>query len=171
MKTIKNATIPLFLLVIMGSFSQCAGSKKLQEEAPVAIEEIYFYKWVAGIQGGGSGINFYVVLKEPKIALDSVFFRGQVAKLEADVENNEHYSASFNTSDNQLNEMVMHKDPSKEYGNSLPKQEATSTFPFELGAYECVLSYKQDNTTKYFKIEKVVEKQGMDRPGMPENKQ
>ncbi len=171
MKAIKNIMLPLFLFAIMASFSQCAGAKKLQDEAPLALDQAYFYKWVAGIAGGGSGVNMYIPVIEHTVALDSVYFRGNVAKLELDPQNKLLYIGRLTTPGNQKEEMIMHSDPQKEYGNTLPKKTQTQPFPFEIGPYECVISYKDGDKTKYFKIEKLIEKQGMDRPGIPKTKQ
>ena len=171
MKALKQITLPLFLFVIMASFSQCAGSKKLQDEAPLPIEDAHFYKWVAGVAGGGSGINMYIQVKEHTVTLDSVYFRGNLTKLEIDPQNDKLYVARMTTSFNQQQDMIMHKDGQKEYGNELPKTKDSEPFPFELGPYECVISYSDGSKTKYFKIDKLVEKQGMDRPSAPKIKQ
>src|SRR5690606_41772555 len=82
MKLIKSSIFSIALLTIMTSFSQCSSSQKLQEKAPVTFGEVYFQRWNAGIQGGGSGINLFIPVMDTNVVLDSVYFRGKSAKLE-----------------------------------------------------------------------------------------
>ena len=169
MKLISNAFI---MIIIMTSFSQCSSAQKLQKEAPVKIGTVYYQHWVAGIQGGGSGINLFIqtegTLKD-NIQLDSVYFRGNSAKFEVKPNNSTLFIGRFSLAANQKKDLIMSNKPKAEYGNELPKLK--TKIPFELKENECVVSYKDGNKTKYFKIENVVGKQLQFYPSAPPRKQ
>lgn len=156
----------------MTSFSQCSSAQKLQKEAPVKFENAYYQYWVAGIQGGGSGINLFIpidgIMKE-NIRLDSVYFRGKASKLEFKPNNPSLFIGRFSSAANQKKDIIMSNKPNAEYGNEAPKMKAK--IPFELKENECVVSYKEGVKTKYFKIENVVERQPLHYPDAPSKKQ
>jgi hypothetical protein len=60
----KLKAIILLLSVVTLS---CGGSKtsdiKFIKTPPFSISKIYSQKWVAGVQGGGAGVNLYVSIK------------------------------------------------------------------------------------------------------------
>ena len=107
----------------MTSFSQCSSAQKLQKETPIKFGTSYYQHWVAGIQGGGSGINLFIetegILKE-NIQLDSVYFRGMVAKFEVKPNYPTLYIGRFSLKANQKRDIIMSNKPKAEYGNKLP---------------------------------------------------
>lgn len=152
--------------------SSCSSAQKLQEKAPMTIGDVYFERWVAGVQGGGMGINLFIpVSKEipATLQLDSVYFRGHSTKLELIQGENPLYVGRFQLKSNQKSDIVMSSDPNEEYGNEAPK--IATKFPFELKDTECVVSYKLGNDTKYFKIENIFEKARQYYPSAPPNRQ
>lgn len=159
------------MILIMTSFSHCSSAQKLQEKAPFELNNAYFQQWVAGIKGGGSGLNLFIPLKEDlpkKILLDSVYFRGEATKLEAKLDNSRLFVGSFDSESNQKEDIIMSNEPHAEYGNKPPKLK--SKIPYELKGNECVVSYIEGKRVKYFKIENVVEKQIIQFPGVkPKN--
>ncbi|WP_130733173.1 hypothetical protein [Flavobacterium sp. J27] len=82
------------------------------------IQEVYYQKWVAGIKGGGSGIDLYIVLKDP---LDKgVFFenvRYDVYDALIEKVSDTSYAAHMRTP---LNDMILDENPKKEFGNQVP---------------------------------------------------
>ena len=107
----------LVLLSLFGFFS-CSSSKEIPEEISENIENIYFQRWVAGIQGGGSGINFHIVFKKPlddNFELEKVSFQTYEGVFEKISET--EYVAKFNT---QQNDLTLDVNPEKEYGNKAP---------------------------------------------------
>lgn len=152
----------------MASFSQCSSSKNFSEKAPMSFGEVYCQKWVAGVQGGGSGLNIMIPVNEFKVALDSVYFRGKGTKLEKD-EQSKMYIGRFKDAQNNPKDIVMSSDAKQEYGNKLPT--ISKGIPFELKDNECVVSYQTKKATQYFKIENVVEKEFVPYPTAPPNKQ
>ena len=68
----RNCVSILFLILVTSCSSQ---DKVIKESAIVAS----YQGWVAGVRGGGSGINFYIDLKSElpaNIELKKVIFRG-----------------------------------------------------------------------------------------------
>ncbi len=169
MKTFKSINTVLLLAFILFGFSQCSSTKKMQTEAPTAIGKVYFQKWVAGIKGGGSGLNIYIPVGDPSIKMDSVYFRGKSTKLTPKYEEENIFVGKFISTHNQEVDLVMNSDPKAEYGNKKIIEEVK--LPFELKDSDCVISYKEGNKTKYFKIENVVEKALIAYPSAPPMKQ
>ncbi len=163
----------VFLMVlIMISFSQCSSAQKLQKEAPVKLGPAYYQYWVAGIQGGGSGINLFIQIEgtsKENIELDSIYFRGKVSKLEFKPNNPSLFIGRFSSRTNQKKDIIMSNKPNAEYGNELPKLK--EKIPFDLKENECVVSYIEDDKIKYFQIENIVEKQPELYPSAPPKKQ
>lgn len=160
----------------MASFSQCSSSKeaakqskfKFQDMAPFVIDNISCQRWTAGIKEGGSGIHMYVMFKSMKkdASLDSVYFRGLRGKVEV---GKMGYYANLKSELNKTNDLILSSDSNEEYGNQLTK---TSTkMPFELNNNECVLSYSYKNERLYYKVSDIVEKQPINYPSTPPNKQ
>ena len=141
----------------MASFLQCSSFKNpseivLEKTNPITIEKPYFQSWVAGIQGGGSGINLYLPIQNTTLKLDSAYFRGMIAKVQII---NTGYVSHFKTALNQKEDIIMSGEENAEYGNQIPANN--NPFPFQLKENECVISYTEDNTTKYFRIINLIE--------------
>ncbi|MBT8253805.1 MAG: hypothetical protein KJO00_04605 [Bacteroidia bacterium] len=152
----------------MSSFSQCSDKKKLEKQAPVTIDQPYFQRWTAGVEGGGSGMNIHIPVSDVNIVLDSVYFRGRVAPLELKKEAGQ-YVGRFSSDFNKKKDMIMNEDPKEEYGNTMP--EKLKPIPFELKDNECVISYRDGKTVKYFMLSNVVEKPLIAYPSAPPIKQ
>ena len=71
-----SATIGLLLLLIM--HIQCASSQQIDKKTPIEIKDVYFQKWVAGVEGGGSGFMLYIEVNEKSdVQLDYAYFKGK----------------------------------------------------------------------------------------------
>ncbi|MCB0461648.1 MAG: hypothetical protein R2816_01525 [Flavobacteriaceae bacterium] len=169
MKTIKHIFGLLILTVIMASFSQCSSAQKLQKKAPITINQVYYQKWIAGVEGGGSGVNIFIETSSNTIKLDSVYFQGKGAKLVLKPSNDTLYIGRFISDFNKKEDMVFSSDPNKEYGNKPPQLPVK--IPFELNDDECVISYSENDKTKYFKLKNIKERESINYPMMssPEN--
>ena len=91
----RNYVSILFLILVTSCSSQ---DKVIKESAIVAS----YQGWVAGVRGGGSGINFYIDLKSElpaNIELKKLIFRGYEAPFEK--QDNLHFQAMIKTSGNQ----------------------------------------------------------------------
>ena len=161
----KTGLFFLFGIIMMMSFSNCANSKNIQEQAPVDLEQAYYTTWVGGTKGAGSGLNLYIPVKETQdvdIQLDSVYFRGKRAELQTKPEDENLYIGYFRTADNynKAPDLIMSSDPREEYGNQLPKR--MEDVPFDLEENEAVISFRKNGKKGYYKIEVVEQKQDRD---------
>ena len=173
MKLLKIVSLSIFVFIVSTIFSSCSSTKvsnnqnintqipqKLEEKVPFEIGDIHFQKWAAGVQNGGSGIHMYiqVLTNRSKVVFDSVYFREMKAKMKI---GKMGYFASFNTITKKKQDIIMSNDSNAEYGNTIP---SISKFPFDLKDDECVISYIEDEITKYYKVENLVEKQAQYYP-------
>ncbi len=133
----------------MVSFYNCSSAKMLQNESPFEIGEAYY-------QESNTDINVYIPIKSNpnNTILDSVYFQGKKTKLE--LESASLAVGRFKTESTQKQDIIMSNKPYAEYGNKIPKLSEKS--PFELKENECVVSYKEENKFKYFKIKNVIQK-------------
>jgi len=144
MKKLKYIFKLIGLVIISISFSQCASTIKLEQNIPNAIGECYYQNWVAGVKGGGSGTNVFIQTKDENITLDSVYFRGQVAKLNVKPANKMLFIGYLKSSTNMQNIEVSESNLKAKYADDIP---------FELKNDECVVSYLDNGKVKYFKIQ------------------
>ncbi|MQP25077.1 hypothetical protein GFJ94_08365 [Flavobacterium sp. LMO8] len=89
----------IIIIAISFIFYNCAC-----QERSIAVENLSasYESWVAGVRGGGSGINFYVDLKtelSKEIELKKVIFRGYEVPFEK--QDNFHFIARIKTEGNQ----------------------------------------------------------------------
>lgn len=168
----KSVTNILLMVLIMVNFSNCSSAQKLQKESPVNVGKAYYQYWVAGVKGGGAGMNLFVEidnsLNKP-IQFDSIYFRGKVSKIEIKPNNKRLLIGRFSSKINQKKDIIMSNKPNAEYGNEMPKLK--EKIPFNLKDDECVVSYKEGDKTKYFKIENIVEEKPNYFPSAPPKKQ
>ena len=134
-------------------FVQCSSAQKLEQDAPFKTSKAYYQKWIAGRQGGGSGINVFIPVTTPLVSvkLDSLYFRGQKVILQLEPSNGSLFTGRIITENNQ-------RDGFK---------ASTTEMPFELNDNQAVISYIENGITKYFKIDNIVEKQMQQYPSAP----
>lgn len=141
MKYIKHVSV---IIIIASFFTNCSTAQKLQAKAPANFGDVYAHNWVAGVKGGGSGINVFIpiISKLPvDIELDSIYFQGRAGKLEAVTGEKILYVGRFQTEMNQQKDIIMSSDSKEEFGNRV--HETPQNIPFELKDNECVISYKK----------------------------
>lgn len=165
MKTVKKLTAIALIVTTMGTFINCASSQNLEKSVSLEIGEVYYQKWVAGIEGAGSGINVYIPVESNtnNITLDSICFRGKKVKLE--LKNNTLYVGHFKSDANQKKDMVISSDRLAEYNNPIPN--IPEKIPFELKENECVVSFKEAHKIKYYKISNITKKDAQFFPSAP----
>ncbi|MEM6514887.1 MAG: hypothetical protein AAF688_01800 [Bacteroidota bacterium] len=169
MKSLKSIVFSILFSIIMIGMTSCSSAQKLQKKASADFGEVYFQKWSAGVQDGGSGINLFIPIKDKSIELDSVFFRGKMAKLEIKPTSPMLYIGRFNTAFNQPKDIIVSSDMNAEAKNKLPNR--SEKIPFELELNECVVTFKIKGKTQYYKITEIAERQPQNFPGAPLNKQ
>lgn len=139
----------LSILAIIFSFTQC-GSMKLQKNPPFKIEKSSYNNWTGG-QSGVSGTKVEIVLTEnSNIVFDSLFFKNKSTKVEIKTDSDKTLLIGhFNTSNRQKRDLVLDIDATKEIKNTIPE---VNKFPFDLKDNEAILSYKDGDKIKYYKI-------------------
>lgn len=88
----------LFLFLSIMFFVSCKSQKQVSDKTVQSIEETYFESWVAGVRGGGAGINFHVNFQKPlsdEIQLEKVLFKGKEAIFYS--QDKLHYTANIIT--------------------------------------------------------------------------
>ncbi|WP_431133158.1 hypothetical protein [Psychroserpens mesophilus] len=165
MKSLKQISFLMVMIILMVSFSQCSTAQKLQKKPPVKIGETYAQKWVAGIQEGGSGINVFIPVKDTAVTLDSIYFRNQKVNLEFNNGDQAFYIGRFKIDFNQKQDIILSSDMKEEAKNVLPKLK--EEMPFELKDDECIITYRKGSQTLYFKISNIKIKQPLHYPSAP----
>lgn len=147
MKLLKKASYALVFAFIYAFSFQCIAQKKgkftpvFEEQLPFKVKPVAFQEWYAGIKVGGTGINIFVPITDldENIKIDRVYFRNLTAELSI---RDDKYFAVL-------------KNKSRNY--TFRKSEASADYPFRLKDSECVVSYIENGTTKYLKIDDVNE--------------
>lgn len=126
----------IILAFILIGIVSCSNSKDLElQKASDTIDAVYCQKWIAGVRGGGSGVNFYVNLKAPlekDVILEKVQFESYEASF---VKTSDTSYVAYIKTDGNQNDMVLDSNPEKEYGNkaqdfNLKPNEANLYFRF-----------------------------------------
>ena len=154
------------LLILFSIFSHCKvlDPLTLQKNSPFKLSQIPYYQaWISGVHGGGSGINIFIPIEEPKnFRPDSLHFRGQRVKA---VYQNKRIFACYKTTHNQNKDLILNKDVLEEMDNSLLSTVDRS--PFTLKHNACILSYQVNNKRYYHKIEELQQKPSIGYPSAP----
>ena len=140
--------ISIFFLILVTS---CSSQDKIIKESTILAS---YETWVAGVRGGGSGINFYVDLKtelSEEIELKKVIFRGY--EVPFDKQDNLHLQAMIKTPGNQ---QKFEGDDSQIYTS--PKNALT------LADNEAILIFTKDGKEYQQKITNVIEKPSLEYP-------
>jgi hypothetical protein len=150
-------TLRLFLILIFSL--SCSPKLAIQETLgfPVKVKEVYFQKWIAGIQGGGSGITLHIEFSEklPKeLVLNYLYFRHMKDSVrELDEEN---YTVTFPGTANweKENEPLSGKKP----------KAKNIEAPIKILDNEAILEFTQNGKRKLFKIKNITEKEMLAYP-------
>jgi len=166
MKNLQKLLALSAFALLLFSFSNCGGTQKtsemkLEQTPPFSVASATHQDWVAGIEGGGSGINVTLTLasKEAGVTLKEIYFNEDMAPLNAAGNSDLQYAAYFKKDFNNGDSMIMDIDSNKEAQNTPHKK-----FPFELTINEAVISYTFNGKTGYFKIDTMVRKETLALP-------
>lgn len=147
-------------LALIFSLSACSSQKKLVDNPPFDLGQATCQSWTGGRPEAGSGMLLEIPLMSDNLddmKMQQAYFRGMIADVSMDSKDGKWMAkANFRKSASGKMDIVMHADPKEEVGNKPPKKE--EKFPFELTQDQCVVSYMDGETIKYFKIESVKEK-------------
>ncbi|WP_300433643.1 hypothetical protein [Christiangramia sp.] len=146
----KNALHLMAGIFILTVFASCGSNKDLQERAPAQFNEVYYTYTSEGIQ-----LNIPVAaIQDDRVSLKAVYFHGMKSDLKKSEEKPNQYVANFRLGSE---DMVMHEDPKKEYGNKPPQKPEKS--PFTIEEDEAILVFSQNDKTRYYKLTGIVEKE------------
>jgi len=130
------------VIFLVFTLSGCSGTKnqyKIEQEETVSFKEAYYQEWVAGVEGGGSGLNIYLepFASDSNVELKGIYFRENYTELRTKKENSYHGfirgEVNWKEEDNKENQEV--------------------EIPFSLKKNEAVVSFLQKGKLKYIKIE------------------
>lgn len=155
-----NKIISIGMLAITSIVLMCCGSSKapnessLQNNPPFKVVEATYSKQLDE-QTGINNILIRISINNPKILLDTVYFRNNSTILKLDKSNsNLTYIGSIVLPGKNKN-FILNLDSKKEYGNQVP--DISRKIPFELKENEAIVSYLLHNKRTYFKISHVIE--------------
>jgi len=146
----------ILILLVSVIFASCNCTK--ETVAKETIKEVSYEQWVAGIQGGGSGINFMVELNKPLeegVILEKVQFKTYEAVFE---KNSDLLYVTYIRT--KVNQLKLYEEGSKEYGNEPPLPD------FGLKPNQARLFFNENGKTKEVLIDNVVEKPLLAYPSM-----
>lgn len=170
MKQIKFIFGMCALAFLMLSVSNCGSSMNtttnttsivLEQNPPFTISEVYAQDWVAGVQGGGSGTNLFVLFENVNedVRLKQLFFRNKIEDAQTKPHTPLQVIGFFKNQNNQR--VIMDGNPIKEAENTPPEP-----FPFELNESEAVLSYTVSGTLQYYKISDIEDREPIAYPSV-----
>jgi len=149
MKFIQRITKILFLVVILFGFTQCK-SQKVEEKVPFKItEKTYFY--FAGGKKGTNGTKIKIVGNATSLNLNfsTIYFQNHEYKIIPEFKG-EGFILVGNHTEITKNDLNMHQNTEREYGNEAPKFE--KKIPFDLEKNEAVIVYRINGKDFYYKI-------------------
>ena len=151
----------LFIVLLLG----CKSTRSIhfQSEIPFQIESPYYQPWSSGVQGGGSGIDVVLPIKNLNaIVPDSIHFQGQHTKA---VVYQNIIVGHINTINNKRPDLILSNKPLAELNNQLfPLKDS---YPFEIENNACILSYLMKGKRYYCKIENLERRLTISYPLFP----
>lgn len=161
----------LFLGVLTG-LAGCSSQKKLETTPPFTVGSATYEPWMAGSGESAAGHKVKIILtemSEDEVALQNIYFRGQMAKVILELEHQGIMAtARFEDLKPDIN---MHADPQLEVGNQPPKirESKGAVFPFDIKDDEAILSYLESDKVKYVRVARVMAIPARNNPGRPQN--
>jgi hypothetical protein len=144
------------LVLVLTLLISCNSFKEIVVKE--TIREVSYEQWVAGVQGGGSGINFMVELNKPfeeGVILKKVQFKTYDAVFEK--KSDLLYITYIRT---KVNQLKLYEEGSKEYGNEAPLPD------FGLKPNQARLFFNENGKTNEVIIDNVIEKPLLAYPSM-----
>ena len=147
---------------------KCKGSSKDAGDTlrPPEILEIYYQRWISGVEGGGSGINLFITTEETDLTLDSVYFRTRGIKLEQRVAH--RYIGRLKTFTNNNEGPIVQVDSS--LGREI-RPDKTKQLDPNLNDDACIISYIDGDRKGYFTVREIPEKPPASFPSARPDKQ
>jgi len=151
MKYVKSVILILICIVVNFSCTTAKRAHKLpvEEQTSLNYTKPYFQVWNAAIKYKTKGAHIYIPNLESikNTQIQDVYFRGMKGQLN---KGRAIYTATLTNpkyNDGEVNPEVSQEE-----------------FPFDLLKNECVISYIENGTTKYYLINGLIEKEGVYYP-------
>ena len=144
----------LIVVFLVGFLVSCGTANKAEAQSEINVAEATYQGWIAGVRGGGGGINFNLKLKSelPKgVELKRVIFKGFEAPFSQ--QDTLSYNAAIITGVNQER-----FEGDKKSISSSPKNN------IELKDNEAILVFLKNGKEYQQKITNVVEKPALEYP-------
>ena len=140
-----------YIIILSSLFIFGCNSTKLVKNPPFKILDAYYQNWYGGREGvKGIGIKIKLTNISGNVNFKNLYFKDHKLDLSVNNSGNEILlSANINTGYKPEN-MQMHSNPKKEYGNTLPQNK--KDFPFKLKENEAVIEYAENKKTSFYKI-------------------
>lgn len=131
---------------------------------PFQVGIAYAQKWIAGVEGGGSGTNFYVTFStiEEGVIFENVYYGKKGTPLVNAPNTRLKYMGYFKNAP--TTDVIMDGETINEAVNTPP---LVSTY--DLAEDEAVFSYTKDGKRMHFKISGVERKEPIAYPGVNPN--
>lgn len=140
-----------FLLI--ATFIGCSGTKnqyKIEKNATLSFQEAYYQDWASGVQGGGSGMNVFLVQNASdadEIEIKGIYFHEKYTSLKSHGNNKFQGFIKGDGNTKEVEEVMVGEEKKKEKIETI-----VETFPFELKPNEAVISFFHQGKLKYNKI-------------------
>jgi len=138
----KRKSFILFLILLPVG---CSNKINLEKNSRILFEESYYQSWVAGVRGGGSGLNIYLTLENSStknIQLDGIYFKDNYCKLKS--LGDQKYQCSILMNENRETNFL--KTPITIDSSGIQKN------PFSIEGDVAVIVYLENTKRKYVKI-------------------
>lgn len=153
------------VFIFLMSFFMLQGCVAQKKKVVINIEKASYQSWVAGIRGGGSGLNFTINLKSPvpqNIEFTKLYFKNKEAK-STKISDTE-YRFAF------VGEANFERDINQAVSDDPKPQNKVVTPPVKINEGEALLEYVQAGKKYFLKINKVEEKEMLAYPSArPQN--
>lgn len=149
----KKISINSSLIALFLSLTFCSSQKEITTKPPQKIESVYYQGWIAGQELGGRGINVFLKFEtqlDTKFVLKKMYFQNRVINLESS--NSILFVARFFENSPNPN-LISNENIQSTIQKTIPK------LCIGLKPNQAIVEYTEDNTTQYFKLENIEEKE------------
>ena len=160
----------LFFLFFIFNFSSCKINNNLiatHRTIPFEFSKPpYIQNWVAGVKGGGSGVNIHIPVKDLlNTTPDSIYFRGKSTKA---IFINDNIIGRFSSEVNQLEGETLSKHKLIEAKNDFNSTTQSRFLNLILQDNECILTFRVRNRLYYHKISSLLQLDAIPYSSPPE---
>lgn len=154
MKLVQKSGIYFLIFITLFAFTGCKTQNRTIKAPFTITEKTYFY-WVGGKEGtSGTTIKIVGTFKTTNLEFSRIYFQNHEYKIVPEFKQSE-FIVIGNRSDQLKENIIMHRDPSQEFGNKPPNSD--KKIPFELEQNEAILVYAINGKDYYYKVESLKE--------------